>query len=129
MIEVSSWTGTGARLASSGVPGLAIPEESPGDLVEVSGEIVDSKCHLGAMNPGDGLTHRECATRCLRGGIPPLLATATGEVLLLTADGGPAGPAVLGHLGVPVRVRGRMARLGSWRTLDLEPASWTGVTP
>src|SRR5262249_23628955 len=36
------------------------------------GEIVDSKCYLGVMNPGRGKVHRDCASRCLSGGIPPL---------------------------------------------------------
>ena len=42
--------------------------------IEVSGEIVDSKCHLGVMKPGEGPTHRDCAVRCLLGRITPMLA-------------------------------------------------------
>lgn len=41
-------------------------------VVNVVGEIVDSKCHLGVMKPGDGPTHRDCAVRCLLGRIPPM---------------------------------------------------------
>jgi len=37
------------------------------DLV---GEIVDSKCYFGNMNPGNGKVHRDCAVRCMSGGIP-----------------------------------------------------------
>ena len=54
--------------------------EDPSPPVAVSlgrmtlrGEIVDSKCHLGVMNPGERRTHRACARLCIRGGIPPLL--------------------------------------------------------
>ena len=36
------------------------------------GEIVDGKCYLGAMKPGDGMGHRACATLCLNGGLPPM---------------------------------------------------------
>jgi hypothetical protein len=32
---------------------------------ELVGEIVDSKCYLGNMNPGNGKVHRDCAVRCL----------------------------------------------------------------
>jgi hypothetical protein len=39
--------------------------------VELPGEIVDTKCYLGAMRPGVGKVHRACAARCLSGGIPP----------------------------------------------------------
>src|SRR5215475_107987 len=39
--------------------------------VTISGEIVDSKCYLGVMNPGNGKVHRDCAARCIIGGAPP----------------------------------------------------------
>ena len=38
----------------------------------LKGEIIDSKCYLGVMNPGESKPHRECAVNCLRGGIPAL---------------------------------------------------------
>ena len=47
------------------------PLRSLGAVV-VEGEIVDSKCHLGVMKPGEGPTHRDCAVRCLLGRIPPM---------------------------------------------------------
>jgi hypothetical protein len=42
--------------------------------VALNGEIVDGKCHLGVMKPGEGPTHRDCAVRCLLGRITPLFA-------------------------------------------------------
>src|SRR5262249_5248094 len=36
----------------------------------LAGEIVDSKCYFGVMNPGESRVHRACAELCLRGGIP-----------------------------------------------------------
>ena len=42
-------------------------------VATLRGEIVDSKCYLGAMKPGDQKTHKACATLCIRGGIPPVL--------------------------------------------------------
>jgi hypothetical protein len=41
--------------------------------IHVVGEIVDSKCHLGVMKPGEGPVHRDCAVRCLLGNIFPLV--------------------------------------------------------
>src|SRR6185295_631154 len=35
---------------------------------ELEGEIVDSKCWLGAMRPGEGHLHKSCASLCIRGG-------------------------------------------------------------
>jgi hypothetical protein len=31
--------------------------------VQLTGEIVDSKCYFGVMNPGNGKVHRDCAVR------------------------------------------------------------------
>src|SRR6516162_2493587 len=57
--------------------------------VTVSGEIVDSKCYLGVMNPGNGKVHRDCAARCISGGIPPIFVTLDGErqFVLVGPDG------------------------------------------
>src|SRR5690606_3083584 len=53
----------------------SIPEQSVREWGEVRlvGEIVDSKCFLGVMNPGNLKTHKSCAIRCISGGIPPVL--------------------------------------------------------
>ncbi len=96
---------------------------------ELAGEIVDGKCHLGAMNPGQGITHRACAIRCLREGLPALLALPDGRVILLRVGDAPATDAVLAWVGVPVRVAGRLARAGAWEALDLDPGSLALDTP
>jgi hypothetical protein len=54
--------------------GVLRPEPLRRHPVNVRGEIVDAKCFLGVMNPGEGAAHRDCAVRCLSGGIPPMLA-------------------------------------------------------
>jgi hypothetical protein len=48
------------------------PALLPGGERTLSGEIVDSKCWTGAMNPGEGKTHKGCGSLCLLGGIPAL---------------------------------------------------------
>lgn len=96
------------------------------DLGEVTlaGEIVDFKCYLGAMKPGDGSAHRACATLCVSGGIPPVLVVDRGEgrrdhVLLARADGSRANEQVLEWIARRVEVTGRLrARPGAVR-LDL----------
>ena len=64
---------------------------SPIDLgpVTLTGEIVDTKCYLGVMNPGEGKVHRDCATRCLSGGIPPafMVRQADGNQVLYVLTG------------------------------------------
>ena len=82
----------------------------------LTGEIVDTKCFLGVMNPGEGKVHRDCAARCLSGGIPPALATTDLDgsrrlILLLGEDGKPLLKAdFLQRVGQPVSVHGRVSK-------------------
>lgn len=60
--------------------------------VTLRGQIVDPKCYLGAMKPGEGKPHKACAVLCIRGGIPPVLISesASGELtsyVLVDQDG------------------------------------------
>ena len=85
------------------------------DDVMLTGEIVDSKCFLGVMNPGEGTVHRDCARRCISGGIPPMLLVHDGGlreelILLVTAKGAPIGRKLARMAGYPVTVTGRLAR-------------------
>ena len=48
-----------------------------GAEITLRGEIIDSKCYLGAMKPSTRKVHRACAIRCLSGGIPPLFLVYT----------------------------------------------------
>ena len=58
----------------------------------LKGQIIDSKCYLGVMKPGEGKPHKSCATMCIIGGIPPMFMTqnAQGErmVYLVTDETG-----------------------------------------
>ena len=66
-----------------------------GTEVSLAGELVDSKCYLGVMNPGRGKVHRGCAAECLRGGVPPALLVRTHDgqshvIALVPADTAPS---------------------------------------
>lgn len=79
----------------------------------LTGEIVDTKCHYGVMNPGSGKVHRDCAVRCISGGVPPgfLVRDAKGEVrtLLLT---GMVIPSLFDQIAIPVTLTGDLAAIG-----------------
>lgn len=94
--------------------------------VALRGEIVDTKCHLGVMNPGDGKTHRGCAARCISGGIPPALRVhdqAGAERLFLLVDptGAPVNRDVLDVVAEPVEIRGRAEQRGDLLVLYADP--------
>ena len=79
------------------------------------GEIVDSKCFLGVMNPGRLEVHRACAIRCIAGGVPPMLFVRESEgreahLLLVDQNGQPLNDRVLGLVAYPVTIEGRLER-------------------
>jgi hypothetical protein len=83
----------------------------------VEGEIIDSKCGLGVMNPAAGKPHRTCAARCISGGIPPMVAVRdstgrTSYLFLTDHDGRPVADAILSYTAEPVRITGMVTRRG-----------------
>lgn len=105
-----------ALLPAHGVPAAA-PRFITGGAGTLRGEIVDYKCYLGAMKPGEGKTHKACATLCISSGIPPMVVSLAADGspryhLLLDPDGGPATGARLSRPGEPVLVTGELGDLG-----------------
>lgn len=81
------------------------------------GEIVDPKCYLGVMQPGDGKTHKVCATLCIKGGIPPMLLVRdrdgnTAAYLLTDAEGNAFPESHHEYIADPIEVTGKVLRDG-----------------
>jgi hypothetical protein len=120
MLEVESGSAESIAIGHS--------HEEPIDLgpIQLTGEIVDSKCYLGVMNPGSGKVHRDCAARCISGGAPPafLARDSSGEVRLLLLTGGDGralNREVLDYVSEPITVSGRIFRKGTTFILKAEP--------
>ena len=112
LLEVESIGAAGAAPAAEAVA----PPELLGDFT-LSGEIVDSKCWTGVMNPGEGKTHLDCAVRCLSGGLTPMLVVRDSagherHLVLTDESGGPMPRTLLSAVGRPVRVSGSVRREG-----------------
>lgn len=112
--------------------GITVPALNPTApiAVDVRAEIVDGKCYLGAMKPGDGPAHKACAILCIEGGLPPLVvADIPGAPTLfpLLRVGGSTRLAqhVLDLVGEPVRIRGQLRTIGGLPVLDVEPGDIT----
>jgi hypothetical protein len=99
------------------------PLHSLGPII-VQGEIVDSKCHLGVMKPGEGPTHRDCAARCLLGRVPPMFVPhdRSGRLSLVSSDGRPfvGADRVAGRA---VAIRGELLQRGTQRFLAASTAA------
>jgi len=123
------------------VPGSLVPGTAPGgaeprapaleDLGPrtLTGEIVDSKCFLGAMNPGILQTHRGCAIRCLNGGILPRFVVrgpgaSEWELILVDPDGAPVTDDIRGLAGLQVRVTGHVQREGDLFFFKVDPTTY-----
>ena len=92
--------------------------------VRLRGEIVDSKCYLGVMNPGHLKPHRACAINCLRGGIPPVLISRdpsgkARQTILVAADGVPLRDWILPWVAEPVELSGILRRIGQLEILEI----------
>ena len=118
---------THAEWPTAKLDGMSQLPSQPLGKATLSGEIIDPKCYLGAMKPGEGKTHKACATLCISGGIPPMFVTAgvNGEkqfLLLTTADGRAINDAVLPFVGDPVEITGEVVRTGDLAVLQINPA-------
>jgi hypothetical protein len=113
-----------ADVDGTGESGASLEMTSVGPAV-LRGEIVHSKCFLGAMKPGDGKPHKACATLCVKGGIPPVLVSRRAGggfeyTLVVDAQGEPLGEALWPWIAEPVVVRGEMELIGGLRRLRVE---------
>lgn len=94
--------------------------------VTLRGEIIDPKCFLGAMKPGHGKTHKECATLCITGGIPPMFVTrdragAVTYYLLIDASGQPLDRAAYPFIADLVEIRAELEEFAGMLRLRLRP--------
>ena len=132
MIEVAA--GSINQVDAPGKTFSPTPSASPVRLGQQTliGEIVDSKCYLGVMNPGQLTTHRACAIRCISGGIPPVLLVSQTDgpalcLLLVSRDGKPVNKQVLDLVAEPVKVTGEVERQGELLILRADPGSYQRV--
>jgi hypothetical protein len=130
MIEIDPVSLESARQDQQAAPAADASQNSAvEEAVELTGEIVDSKCFLGVMVPGSGKTHKDCAALCLRGGIPPALhvqdRSGRASLLLMTGTSGESISDQAQMLaGEPVVVTGAIVRRAGWPVLRTDPHGW-----
>lgn len=90
----------------------------------LTGEIIDPKCHFGAMNPGEGKPHLSCAVRCISGGIMPVLKYQVNHqnryAVLVGLDGQKINAEVLPFVGLPVQISGHLTTQDHWGVFSID---------
>lgn len=127
--------GGGDSPPAAGAPRLPPADATApdGKRITLRGEIIDPKCYSGAMKPGEGKAHKECATLCISGGIPPMLMvdTSTGgrDYFLLTDSSGGAlagdvlREQVLPYVADAIEVTGELEIRDDQARLRIDPTS------
>lgn len=93
--------------------------------VDLIGEILDPKCYFGVMKPGRGKPHRDCAIRCIAGGISPVFYVRRQNMgpvyyLLLDEKGNNLNDLVKDYVADPVRLTARAVQYDDWIVLYVD---------
>lgn len=115
---------------SPGAPGSLMARLAPTIVRKgthtLRGEIIDPKCYCGAMKPGEGKTHKECAVLCISGGIPPMFAVRSNETVTLHLLADPQGRAlderILPYVADDVDITGEIEERGDLTVFKIDPA-------
>lgn len=103
----------------------ALPVQQDLGNVELKGEIIDPKCYFGVMKPGHGKPHRDCAIRCIEGGMDPVfyVRNEKGEAnyyLILGADGRKINDQLKNYIAEPVSLKAKAVQVDDWTVLYLK---------
>lgn len=115
--------------AHESIPELPITPVPTFAPITAHGEIVDAKCYLGAMKPGDGKAHKACATLCITSGIPALfvshITSSPTYHLILDTNHQPATPITHDFIGEPITLTPTLAK---WGPLDIYTITQSSIT-
>lgn len=113
---------------------INVPEIEELGMVRLTGEVLDPKCYFGVMKPGHGKPHRDCAIRCLAGGMSPVFWVRNKEggsnyYLLLDENGKKMNEELKDHIAEPVSLEARAVQYDDWIILytNKESIKRTGV--
>lgn len=93
--------------------------------IDLIGEILDPKCYFGVMKPGRGKPHKDCAIRCIAGGISPVFYVRQRDAgplyyLLLDENGKPVNEFVKDYVADPVKLHARAVKYDDWIVLYID---------
>jgi hypothetical protein len=115
-------------------PLISVGQEASPDLLpqlkelgiqKIKGEIVDPKCYFGVMKPGEGKAHRDCAIRCILGGIPPVFHVKNNKgesnyYLVVGPNGEKMNEKVKDFVAEPAEIEARIVKYDDWIVMYLK---------
>ena len=113
------------KISNSNVDKNDLPKLTQLGAMDVKGEIVDPKCFFGVMKPGEGKPHKDCAIRCILGGIPPVLKVTDNEgkqnyYLIVGEHGEKMNEAVQDYVATLVNIHAKAIEYGDWIVLYVQ---------
>ena len=116
------------QIDSNDKPLMSVQQPDPQDAlhtirelgtVQLTGEVLDPKCYFGVMKPGQGKPHRDCAIRCIAGGINPVLLVrdangATAYYLVLDENGNKMNDALKDYVAEPIALQAKAVQYDDW---------------
>ncbi len=96
--------------------------------VELTGEVIDPKCYFGVMKPGHGKPHRDCAIRCIAGGMSPVFYVRNekgeaGYYLILDENGKKMNDDLKDYVAEPVSLKAKAVQYDDWVILYVNKQS------
>ena len=108
-----------------------LPIEELGEFT-LKGEIVDSKCYFGVMNPGHLKVHKACAINCILGGVPPVFLTKDKQgniayYLLEDEQGNALNKRILDKIAEPLEIKGTVLKQGDLLVIRANPDTYKNL--
>jgi hypothetical protein len=105
-----------------------LPQKKDLGIQIVNGEIIDPKCYFGVMKPGEGKPHRDCAVRCILGGIPPMFFVKNEKdeanyYLLVGANGEKISEAIKNFVAEPVSIEAKLVQYDDWIVMYVQDSN------
>jgi hypothetical protein len=119
ILQVDKNDNANLKISGEAIPVELLPKVKDLGNSKIKGEIIDPKCYFGVMKPGEGKPHRDCAIRCILGGISPMLAVKNekGEAnyyLLASSDGESINTVVQDYVAEAVELEVRLMQYDDW---------------
>jgi hypothetical protein len=113
------------NISSVPIPAELLPQRKDLGVQTIKGEIVDPKCFFGVMKPGEGKPHKDCAIRCILGGMPPVLVVRNEKdeanyYLIVGANGEKINEALSDFVAEPVSVKAKLVQYDDWIVLEIQ---------